>query len=279
MKKYYLIGIVMMLLMVSSVNALTNKTNFETITADFTHTVLIEKCTATWCSNCPIASEALENVYESGDYSFYYLSLVDDMNTIAKQRNKDFTMLLFPVYAFPTIYLDGGNTNFVGHEGTVTATETAYRSVIEQEGQRTTKQPITLNSTVTWDGNAKLTASVEITNEGNFFYFGKLRSYVTEIASRWNDYDGNPYHYAFIDYAINKFVFLMPGQSKTITGSFDGTLDHGGETFEDLTSDNVIVISAISHWMPQYRIGYESTEYTQRYFANVVDQTTAATPT
>lgn len=279
MKKYYLIVIITMLMMISTVTAIKNDDLNKPMTADFTHTVLIEECTATWCPNCPIGSDALENVYQSGNYSFYYVSLVDDMNTIAKDRNKDFTMIIFPVYAFPTIYLDGGVTNFVGHEGTVLATENAYRTLIEEEGQRTPTQPITLDSTVTWDGNAELSVSVDITNEGNSFYIGRIRSYVTEIVSRWNDNDGNPYHYAFIDYAINRFIFLMPGQTKTITGSFDGTLDHGGETFEDLTSDNVMVISSIFHWKPQYRTGYESDEYTQRYFARVADQTTASIPT
>ena len=268
-----------MLLMISTASAFKYNEDVKSTSLNFTHTILIEKCTATWCPNCPVASEALENVYESGQYSFYYISLVDDMNTIAKKRNKDFTMLLFPIYALPTIYLDGGNTNFVGHEETVLDTENAFSSLIEQEGQRTTKYKITLDSTVTWDGDAKLTVTVDVTNDEISFFFGKIRSYVTEIISRWNDYDGNPYHYALIDYAINKFIFLKPGQTKTFTATFDGTLNHGGSTFDDLTSDNIMVISAVSHWLPQYRIGYQSTEYTQRYFAHVVDETTAAIPT
>ena len=98
-----MIGIVMMLLIVSTVNAIAYNNNSETSTADFTHTVLIEECTATWCPSCPTAAEALKNVYNSGDLSFYYISMVDDMNTIAKQRNQDYTFLLFKIYAFPTM--------------------------------------------------------------------------------------------------------------------------------------------------------------------------------
>lgn len=286
MKKYILIGIILTLLIISTVNAqpnfdsskLNEKENFGQIPADFTHTVLAEECTATWCPNCPTASEALYNVYHSGEYPFYYVSLINDMNPIAKKRNQDYSFGIFKIYGFPTVYFDGGDINMVGHGGTVEATETEYRSLIEQEGQRTPKQPITLNSSVVWEGNAKLTVTITIQNEGNFPYFGRIRSYVTEIESRWNDYSGNPYHFALLDYAVNKLVLLMPGKQKTITGTFDGEEVHGNQTYEDITPDNIMVISSIFHWIPHYRIGYESDEFTQRYFARFADQTTAATP-
>lgn len=268
-----------MLMIIPAVNTMASDNSSVTITRDFTHNVLVEKCTATWCPNCPYATLALENVYQSGDYPFYYVAMVDDMNTIAADRNRDFTFLLWRIFAFPTIYVDGGNSNYAGHESTVPATETEYKAIIEQEGLRTPKQPIAMDSTVTWEGNAKLSVEITITNEGNSLYFGRLRSYVTEINSRFNDYDGNQYHYAFIDYAVNKPIFLMPGKTKTITGSFDGALDHGGQTYEDLTSDNVMVISAVFHWLPKLKTGYQSDQYTQRYLAYPVDQTTAATPT
>ena len=91
-------------------------------------------------------------------------------------------------------------------------------------------------------------------------------------------YEGDPYHFGFLDYALNKVIFLMPGESKTLTGIFDGTSDHGGQTYSDITSDNIMVISTTSNFKPHYSIGYQSDEYTQRYFAFYVDQTTAATP-
>jgi hypothetical protein len=70
----------------------------------------------------------------------------------------------------------------------------------------------------------------------------------------------------------------MPGKSKTFSGTFDGASDHAGQTFSDITSDNIIVISTISHWKPNLRQGYQSDQYKQSYFAFIVDQTTAATP-
>ena len=279
MKRYVLIGFAVMLLIVSTVNAMAYSDKTQTTPKDFTHTVFAEECTATWCPNCPYAAEALHNIYQSGDYPFYYVALVDDMNSIAKNRNREYSFGIIKVYAFPTVYFDGGDTNFVGRENTAELTEAEYRTLIEQEGARIPKQPITMDSSVTWEGAAKLTVTITIKNEGNLPYFGKLRSYVTEIVSRWNDNFGNPYNFGFLDYAVNKMVILMPKKTKTITGTFDGTANHGNQTFGDITQDNIMVISAISNWIPHYRLGYQSDQYTQKYFAFFVDQATAATPT
>ena len=281
MKKHVITGLIITLLIASTVQAISFTVNYDPLPVDFTHTVFAEECTASWCPNCPFATEALYNIYQSGDYPFYYVALVNDMSSIGKERNRDYSFGIYKIYAFPTVYFDGGDTNFIGRKSTVPLTEAEYRTLIEQEGQRIPKQPITMESSVTWDGGAKLTVSVNITNEGNFPYFGKIRSYVTEIVSRWDNSIGDPYRFALLDYAINKFVLLIPRKTKTITGNFDGAAKHGNQTFEDITSDNIMVISSISHWVPHYRSAIHelpSGNFTQRYFAHYVDQATAAIP-
>jgi hypothetical protein len=286
MKKYIILSLLIALLMGTAVNAIPNsnieKSNInrstEQANASFTHTVFAEDCTSARCPNCPIAAEALYNIYQSGEYSFYYVELLNYENPIAKNRNLEYTFI-YKGYAFPTVYFDGGYKNMVGRGSNVQATEALYKQLIEEVGQRTPKQPITMDSTVTWNGNAKLTVTLNIKNEGNFPYLGRIRSYVTEIESRWLDKSGNPYHFSFLDYAINKLVLLMPGRIKSFTGIFDGNANHGGNTYSDITSDNIMVISTISHWFPHYRIGYESGDFTQRYFARYIDQATGATPT
>ncbi len=278
MKKYVIAGFIITLLIASTVQAISYSINYDPMNVEFTHTVFAEESTATWCPNCPMAADALYNIYQSGDYPFYYVALVDDMSGVAKDRDRDFSFGIFKIYAFPTVYFDGGDTAFIGRESTVPLTEAAYRELIEQEGIRTPKQPLTMESFVIWNGDATITVTVNVTNDGNIPYFGKIRSYVTEIESRWNDNTGSPYHFALIDYAINNMVLLMPKKTKTITGNFDGNVDHGGQTFADITQDNIMVISSISHWVPHYRIGYQSGNYTQRYFARYVDQATGAIP-
>jgi hypothetical protein len=278
MKRYIIAGLIIMLLIASTIQAISFSINYNPLSVDFTHTVFAEECTATWCPNCPFATEALYNIYQSGDYPFYYVSLVNDKSPIGKERNRDYSFGIYKIYAFPTVYFDGGDTNFVGRKSTIPLTEDEYRTLIEQEGQRTPKQPITMESFVTWEGDAKITVIVNVTNEGNLPYFGKIRSYVTEIVSRWDNSLGDPYRFALLDYAINKIVLLIPKKTKTITGNFDGAANHGNQTYPDITSDNIMVISSINHWIPHYRLGYQSTNYTQRYFAHYVDQATGAIP-
>ncbi len=245
---------------------------------DFTHTVFAEECSVTWCPNCPIAAEALSNIYDSEDYPFYYVALVDDMNPIAHHRNVDYSLGLYPIYAYPTVYFDGGNTNFVGRMMTVEATENEYRDLIELEGNRIINHPIKLESSVTWDEDAKITVSLTVINEDSKPYFGRIRSYVTEIESRWSDHDGVPFRFAFLDYALNQFIFILPMNTKTITGTFDGNLNHEGNIYQDISKDNIQVISTISHWIPHIRDGYQSGDYNQKYLSFPIDQTIASVP-
>ena len=167
----------------------------------------------------------------------------------------------------------------VGRGNTVQATETEYRRIIEEVGAREVTQAVDIDTTVIWLGDAKITVTVNITNNGNFYYFGKIRSYVTEIESRWKDNNGNPYHFGFLDFAINKPILLSPDKTTSITVTWDGATDYEGQTFTDIIKDNIMVISTVSHWIPHYRTGYQTEEYTQRYLAFYTDQSDGAIPT
>ena len=239
-------------------------TEIQEVSADFTHTTFIEYASTTWCPYCAPASEDLFSIYESGDYPFYYVSLISDVNTIAGKR-----MNSLGVYSIPAAYFDSGYIIEVGAVG-----ETQYRTVLEETGMRSVKQPLEMTTDVTWDGDAEITVTVTVTNNGNFFYFGILRSYVTEIESRWNNNDGDPYHFGFLDFAIKKLVFIPKGQTKSFTATFDGKEDHGGLTFEDITQGNIMVVSTVSHWIPKLKTNDAGVPYITFY----VDQTSAGTP-
>jgi len=177
--------------------------------------------------------------------------------------------------AIPTVYIDGGFRNLVGTAGSSTAS--VYSDMIEESSSRNVAD-VDIETRVNWDGNAKMTITVTATNNQNSFYLGVLRTYVTEIISRWDDYSGVPYHYAFLDFAVNKIVFIGPGQSKTITTEWDGNQDHNGITFPDITQDNIKVTSSLFNWKPHLKTGYESDDLTQQYLAFYVDETSAAYP-
>ena len=241
---------------------------------DPSHTVFVEYATTTWCPACPTASEALYDLYQDGDLPFYYVSLVSDMNEVAKQRSR-----WFFTKVIPSAYIDGGELNYFGHAGTIEDTENEYSELIQESGSRVTGRQIDLTADVIWEGDAVLTVTIEITNTGSSFYLGMVKSYVTEIESRWNDQQGNPYHFGFLDFAIKRPIFLLPQKTTTITARWDGQEDSEGQTFSDITADNLMVITAVSYWLPHLENGYQDPpDIHQKYLAFTVDETIGTLP-
>lgn len=127
--------------------------NFENAT--ITHTVFVEEGTATWCPYCPAMAEALYTVYESGEYPFYFIALVDDKNSQAADRLRND----YNIYGFPTAFFDGGKSVIVGGDGT----PSHYSSRIKTCGQRPTYD-VNLSLSVEYIGNGDLQIHVTVTN-------------------------------------------------------------------------------------------------------------------
>ncbi len=266
MKKYIVSLFILTAFLIPSVIAASvTEINPETANNEFTHTVFAEYGTTTTCPFCPPTSESLFNISQSGEYPFYYVSLVANVNYDAGTR-----LTFLQARAVPVVYYDGGETNIVGAYN-----ESVYSSMIEEMGSRPVKRNLEVNVNVAWLGSAKIKVNVEIKNNDNAFYFGILKAYVTEIESRWLDIDGFPYHYALLDFAINRPILLLPGQTKIISKVWDGNIKRNGEVFNDVSEDNIMVISTVSHWLPKIREGYKE----KTYLAFVVDQSAAATVT
>jgi hypothetical protein len=238
-------------------------------TSEFTHNVFIEEGTTTWCPNCPNAAEALYSLYNSSEYTFYFVALVSDQNPLAQNRFWGH----YRGIAIPTIFIDGGFNQTVGSGTTPQQTEQLYRPFIEEAGARTV-HPLELSTNVTGHGDATLDITVTVKNTGSKPYFGYIRSYVTEISSRWINNNGDPYHFGFLDYAIKKVVFLTPQKSKTFTMTWDGAANHGNLTFPDIVDNNIMVITTVAHWQPHL---VAKVEYIGTHFAFYVDQTIGAT--
>jgi hypothetical protein len=238
------------------------------ITTDFTHAVFIEEATTTWCPNCPNAAEALFSLYNSSEYPLYFVALISDENPLASQRSWGH----YRVMAIPSILIDGGFIQHTGSDITLERTKQLYSPMIEEAGTRTV-HPLELTSTVGGHGDATLDVTVTVKNTDTKPYLGYVRSYVTEITSRWNNSAGNPYHFGFLDYAIQNIIFLKPDQSRTYTMTWDGAAQHGNLTFPDITDDNIMVITTVSHLLPHLVL---KEEYIGTHLAFYVDQTTGA---
>ncbi len=197
---------------------------------DYTHTVLVEVGTATWCPSCPQSNDAWHSIYGEGTYDFEYTELVYDKNPVASARFYEFN----PKWV-PTSYWDGGE--FV-YPGTNTAT---FYSYLDSSGSRIVPDLIAdLNAT--WLGSAQIQITYDVLNNDASAYSGRLKIYVIELVSTlWNDYSGDPYYHAFLDFPVNEDINISAGDTLSDTVTWDGT----AAGYPNITPDNIQVILAV----------------------------------
>ena len=119
-----------------------------------THTVLVEMGTATWCPYCPNMGKALEKIYESGEYPFYFVAMVYDMNSEAADR----LIHDYNIYGFPTSFFDGGRKVIVGGISSESVYKNALSYCMKQD-----VLDMDLKIKVSWE-NDKLKMNVSITS-------------------------------------------------------------------------------------------------------------------
>lgn len=236
------------------------KSSLPQTTVDFTHTVFAEYASTTTCGYCPITSAELYAISQSGDYPFYYVSLVSNKNNASKSR-----LIHYRTYGVPSVYFDGGFLNITGAD-----TEAVYRSLIEESGGRTV-HALSMEVTAVSQGAAQIKITITIKNNGSLFYLGGVHTYITEITSRWHDANGNPYHYACIDIPMQRPLVLLPKGSRTLSMTWDGST----VGFGDIDPNNIKVISSVSHWIPHQQIGYGN----YKFYAFYDDQTAGVSVT
>ena len=130
-------------------------TGYNTVIENFTHTVFVEEGTATWCQYCPSMANVLNSVYESGNYPFYFVALIDDKSSDAANRLRND----YNIYGFPTAFFDGGYKVLVGAQ----SSETSTRNNIKACGKRDVHE-LNLTLSVQWLGDGDLKINVSITN-------------------------------------------------------------------------------------------------------------------
>jgi hypothetical protein len=55
--------------------------------------------------------------------------------------------------------------------------------------------------------------------------------------------------------------------------TWDGAANHGNITFPDIVDDNIMVITAVAHWVPHF---VAKEQYVGTHFAYYIDQTDGA---
>ena len=245
---------------------LSNEKNF---TETYSHDILGEYFTMTTCQPCKYSHRALQYLYQNKtkwNLPFYYVTMIYDLdgNKWAKQRHDE-----LEIEASPTVAWDGGYKKDKGSSEVIENDMETYNTSIIACGNRNVKD-IDLNLDVEWLGavninpedgdtgvpieqhmtwtNSEMQIGVEVTCNEAGMYNGHLHVYVTEINSTiWDDKWGDPYTFAFLDYAWNEDVDFSGGGTWDDSNGWDG-YDHQtgyGQYYENITQDNIMVIASI----------------------------------
>jgi hypothetical protein len=209
---------------------------------EYTHTIVGEFCTATWCGYCKYAHGALKNLYAGGWHPFYYISLVDDENVHAANRIDE-----FEITGYPTVCWDGEYLKNAG-AGSIEGAMATYNSSIESCSDREVND-IDIDLDVTWNGNAEMDITVTVDNNEDSSYSGHLHVYVTEITSSmgWYDTANQLYTFPFLDYAFNEDISISSGGTWQDSINWDGhDYNNGhGDDFGDITYGNIMIIGTV----------------------------------
>jgi len=250
MKKIFILSIMAILFLVPLTGAV-NVTNSikddinsaveNVLNADFTHTVLAEYGSKNTCPLCPPASNQLYDIYNSGDYDFYYVTLVyleeggTPLNVIRRLQELE-------ISGVPDVHFDGKYMNVPGKQ----SNDQPYRNAINQSGEREVPD-IDIDIDVSWLGFGTLKITVAVYDNEIEEFKGYLRTYIVEEESRWDDQSGNPYHYAVLDIPINRNLALVRNKPRPIGGSYEFTKTWLGALhgFGDITKENIMIIGAV----------------------------------
>lgn len=195
---------------------------------EFFHTVFIEEGTATDCHYCPDVRDIIHELYASGDYRFYYVSLVQDMNSDASDRLTEY----YNNEGVPTVFIDGGYKVIKG--GNIEISE-YIQAINAAESRDVPKIQVTVNTEYE-NLTKELTTKVFVENKEDEIYTGRLKVYLTEIVSRWNGNDDKPYHFGFLEYIIDRDISVNSGEN----ASFPET-----QNILDLDHENLMIIAVV----------------------------------
>jgi len=189
------------------------------------------------------------------------MALVYDKNSVANARFGEFN----PMWA-PTSYWDGGEYVL---PGTNYAT---FYNYLDSAGSRVVPD-LVADLEVDWLGNAKMEISYTVENNEGSNYPGRMRIYIIELESTlWNDYNGNTYYHAFLDFAVNQVIDIPAVDSISDTITWDGV----AEGYPGITADNVQVI--LSVFDDEGHTSYSDPPSGNPFTAYYADETVAALP-
>lgn len=200
--------------------------NFEN---DYTHFVVAELGSTTYCPYCPDASDLMHSLHSSGNLPFYYITLVYDKSDVAQRRG-----MTFNDYFIPMLYVDGG------YKVVDTTSEISYSNAIKSSVGRDVRD-IDIKIDAEWNRN-DVSIVLNVTNNENRIYFGHIMVCMAEIDSRWIRSDEKHYNNTLMDYALNRYILIPGGKTKKLQIEWNNKYN--------LQEGNTLILAFISNWIP-----------------------------
>ncbi len=198
---------------------ITVKTSGNNGDEDFIHTVFIEESTSVNCRYCPNVGTILENLESTHNYRFYYVNLI-----LENSKAATYLSSIYNRYADPTVFVDAGYRVILGGLNP----EANYTTAIQAAENRDVPEiQVTVNAEYKNTTNT-ITTTVLVKNAEQSIYIGHLRVYLTEIiSSQFNDYNGQKYKNAFVDFIIDQDISVPASSDNTFSANTSlGSLDY-----------------------------------------------------
>ncbi|MBN2603224.1 MAG: hypothetical protein JXA91_03730 [Candidatus Thermoplasmatota archaeon] len=265
-EKFWKIGftIIVIFSLFSQVSAIhilqTDNSTYQnsTLENESSHKVFCELAVNTELTNSAETAKILQEIYESKEYDFQYITYVSDQYPQASDWLSD----EYNVRGFPTCFFDGGFEVLYN----VPALKDHYENKIYIASYRNVYDlDVFLNTRWFEDCcSQKLDIEINVKNNEETAYNGILKVYIVERNSRWTYQSGEnneSYKYAFLDFAMDERIIVPAGENVTFAAPtwvpfiFDGV--DGGE---------IVAIAVLSDQYP-YK-GYSDPPYNEYSFSS-----------
>jgi len=207
------------------------------------------------CSECPKIAAMVDELYDSGDYPFYYVTLPEE-NDKAAARIKEYN-----VWGYPTIYLDGGYDLIVGSN--------TQKSVIgDKILSSVARDRSNLSVTVTAerkDNSSEITLTILIDNYESELYTGQLRVYLTEIISTTGQ-GNSPTRFSFIEFLIDEEIQVPANKNISLTRIVD---------ISEFDDENLMIFAVVFNSETHFK--YSQPPDKNQFNAHYVDAVDATT--
>jgi hypothetical protein len=231
--------------------------NKPKINDEYSRNVFVEEGAFDTCLYCPMVAKMLYELYTSGDYDFYLVTLVKKNEIASNRLDNEYNL-----FGLPTVFIDGGYKVIMGgsHEKPVYA-----QAIREAESRDIPK--IMINVLAEYDNATNmLESTVFIKNMDDQSYDGRLSVYLTEKISRWSGPEGGPYHFGFLDYILQQEITIEIDENLTYSKIYD---------ISELDPENLMVIAVIFN--SEKKQGYsdppKNTKPFDAYYADNADGT------